>query len=141
MSLSHNFTDRTKLSLLASAFATKERETYDIQGQYWLDETNTTEQLGVGTYMEHARNYLDANMKSLKVLFSHKPKGHDIQAGLTWKHEIIEENSREWEMRDSAGYSIPHTGNRLDLIYNLKSSNRIGSDRLELFGQDTASFP
>ena len=105
LSLSHNFTDRTKLSLLASAFATKERETYDIQGQYWLDETNTTEQLGVGTYMEHARNYLDANMKSLKVLFSHKPKGHDIQAGLTWKHEIIEENSREWEMRDSAGYS------------------------------------
>lgn len=137
LSLSHNFTDRTKFSLLASAFATKERETYDIQGQYWLDETNTTEQLGVGTYMEHARNYLDANMKSLKVLFSHKPKGHDIQTGLTWKHEIIEENSREWEMRDSAGYSIPHTGNRLDLIYNLKSSNRISSDRLELFGQDT----
>ena len=140
LSLSHSFTDRTKLSLLASAFATKERETYDIQGQYWLDETNTTEQLGVGTYMEHARNYLDANMKSLKVLFSHKPKGHDIQTGLTWKHEIIEENSREWEMRDSAGYSIPHTGNRLDLIYNLKSSNRIGSDRLELFGQDTWRF-
>lgn len=137
LSLSHNFTDRTEFSLLASAFATKERETYDIQGQYWLDETNTTEQLGVGTYMEHARNYLDANMKSLKVLFSHKPKGHDIQTGLTWKHEIIEENSREWEMRDSAGYSIPHTGNRLDLIYNLKSSNRISSDRLELFGQDT----
>ena len=90
--------------------------------------------------MEHARIYLDANMKSLKVLFSLKPKGHDIQTGLTWKHEIIEENSREWEMRDSAGYSIPHTGNRLDLIYNLKTTNRIGSDRLELFGQDTWRF-
>ncbi len=140
LSLSRNFNGRTRLSLLASAFATKERETYDIQGQYWLDETNTTEQLGVGTYMEHARNYLDADMKSLKVLFSHKPKGHDMQTGLTWKHESIEENSREWEMRDSAGYSIPHTGNRLDLIYNLKSSNSIGSDRLELFGQDTWRF-
>ena len=107
LSLSHNFTERTKLSLLASAFATKEQETYDIQGQYWLDETNTTEQLGVGTYMEHARNYLDANMKSLKLMFSHKPEGHDIRAGLTWKHETIKENTREWEMRDSAGYSIP----------------------------------
>lgn len=137
LNLTHSFTDRTKLSLLASAFKTKERETYDIQGQYWLDETNTTEQLGVGTYMEHARNYLDANMKSLKLLFSHRPKGHHIQTGLTWKHEIIEENSREWEMRDSAGYSIPHTGSRLDLIYNLKSVNRISSNRLELFGQDT----
>ncbi len=140
LSLSHNFTERTKLSLLASAFATKEQETYDIQGQYWLDETNTTEQLGVGTYMEHARNYLDANMKSLKLMFSHKPEGHDIRAGLTWKHETIKENTREWEMRDSAGYSIPHTGDRLDLIYNLRSSNRISSNRMELFGQDTWRF-
>ena len=140
LSLSHSFTDRTKLSLLASAFTTKERETYDIQGQYWLDETNTTEQLGVGTYMEHARNYLDADVKSLKLAFSHKPQGHDIQAGLTWKHETIEENSREWEMRDSAGYSIPHTGDRLDLIYNLRSSNRISSNRMEMFGQDTWRF-
>ncbi len=140
LSLSHSFTDRTKLSLLASAFTTKERETYDIQGQYWLDETNTTEQLGVGTYMEHARNYLDADVKSLKLAFSHRPQGHDIQAGLTWKHETIEENSREWEMRDSAGYSIPHTGDRLDLIYNLRSSNRISSNRMEMFGQDTWRF-
>ena len=140
LSLSHSFTDRTRLSLLASAFTTKERETYDIQGQYWLDETNTTEQLGVGTYMEHARNYLDADVKSLKLAFSHRPQGHDIQAGLTWKHETIEENSREWEMRDSAGYSIPHTGDRLDLIYNLRSSNRISSNRLEMFGQDTWRF-
>ncbi len=140
LGLSHNFTERTKLSLLASAFTTKERETYDIQGQYWLDETNTTEQLGVGTYMEHARNYLDANMKSLKLMFSHKPQGHDIQTGVTWKHETIEENSREWEMRDSAGYSIPHTGNSLDLIYNQRSSNRISSNRLEMFGQDTWRF-
>ncbi len=140
LSVSHNFTDRTKLSLLASAFATKEQVTYDIQGQYWLDETNTTEQLGVGTYMEHARNYLNADMKSLKLLFSHKPKGHNIQTGITWKHETIKERSREWEMRDSAGYSVPHTGNRLDLIYNLRSSNRISSDRLELFGQDTWRF-
>ena len=140
LSLSHSFTDRTKLSLLASAFATKEQETYDIQGQYWLDETNTTEQLGVGTYMEHARNYLDANVKSLKLAFAHKPDGHDIQAGLTWRHETIKEDSREWEMRDSAGYSIPHTGDRLDLIYNLRSANRISSNRLEMYGQDTWRF-
>ncbi|WP_288155798.1 TonB-dependent receptor [Phocaeicola sartorii] len=140
LNLSHHFTDRTRLSFIASAFATKEQETYDIQGQYWLDETHTTEQLGVGTYMEHARNYLDANMKSLKLLFSHTPKGHNIQTGLTWKHETIRENSREWEMRDSAGYSIPHTDHRLDLIYNQKSSNRISSNRIELFSQDTWRF-
>ena len=140
LSLTHHFTERTKLSLLGSAYLTKEQVTYDIQGQYWLDETNTTEQLGVGTYMEHARNYLSANMKSMKLMFNHKTKAHDIRAGLTWKHEKIMEDSREWEMRDSAGYSIPHTGNRLDLIYNLRSKNSISSNRMELYGQDTWRF-
>lgn len=140
LNLTHHFSERTKLSLLGSAYITKEQETYDIQGQYWLDETNTTEQLGVGTYLEHARNYLNANMKSMKLVFNHKANAHDIRAGLTWKHEKISENSREWEMRDSAGYSIPHTGNRLDLIYNLRSKNSISSNRMEVYGQDTWRF-
>lgn len=140
LNLTHHFSERTKLSLLGSAYITKEQETYDIQGQYWLDETNTTEQLGVGTYLEHARNYLNANMKSMKLVFNHKANAHDIRAGFTWKHEKISENSREWEMRDSAGYSIPHTGNRLDLIYNLRSKNSISSNRMEVYGQDTWRF-
>ena len=140
LNLTHHFSERTKLSLLGSAYITKEQETYDIQGQYWLDETNTTEQLGVGTYLEHARNFLNANMKSMKLVFNHKANAHDIRAGLTWKHEKISENSREWEMRDSAGYSIPHTGNRLDLIYNLRSKNSISSNRMEVYGQDTWRF-
>ena len=137
LGLTHHFNPRNSLTLAAAAFATKEQVTYDIQGQYWLDETNTTEQLGVGTYMEHARNYLNADMKSLKLTYQHKGATHRIKAGLTWRHESIKENTREWEMRDSAGYSIPHTGDRLDLIYNLKSINRISSNRMELYGQDT----
>ena len=137
LGLTHHFNPRNSLTLAAAAFATKEQVTYDIQGQYWLDETNTTEQLGVGTYMEHARNYLNADMKSLKLTYQHKGTTHRIKAGLTWRHESIKENTREWEMRDSAGYSIPHTGDRLDLIYNLRSINRISSNRMELYGQDT----
>ena len=46
--IQRNFSPNTKVSLLASAFHTKEQETYDIQGQYWLDDTQTQEQLGVG---------------------------------------------------------------------------------------------
>ena len=42
---------QTKVSLLGSAFYSKEQERYDIQGQYWLDDTQTSENLGVGTYM------------------------------------------------------------------------------------------
>ena len=137
LSLKHAFNEKTTMTLTGAAFLSKERQTYDIQGQYWLDETNTTEQLGVGTYMEHTRNFLDANMKSLKLTFEHKPTGHYDLRGVSCTNEVIEESAREWEMRDSAGYSIPHTGNRLDLIYNLRSHNKISSNRMELFAQDT----
>ena len=134
------FTPKTRLSLLFSAFHTKEQETFDIQGQYWLNETNTQEELGVGTYTEHARNYLKANVQSLKLMLNHKAGKHDWEAGFTAKWEKIEENAREYEMRDSSGYSIPHRGDRLDLIYSLASRNTLKSTRLEAYLQDTYRF-
>ena len=136
-SVARHFGDSTTVKLLASAFNTKEQETYDIQGQYWLDDTQSSESLGVGTYMEHARNYLKANVQSLKLMANRRLRHHDIEAGLTMKWEHIKENSREYEMRDSSGYSIPHTANRLDLIYTLASKNSIDARRVEGYLQDT----
>lgn len=140
LTISRQFGANTKLSLIASAFRTKEQETYDIQGQYWLDDTETSENLGVGTYMEHARNYLTANVESFKLMLNHKTKRHTIEGGLTYKIEHVKENSREYEMRDSSGYSIPHTGDRLDLIYTLNSRNTLNSHRIEGYIQDTYKF-
>lgn len=140
LTISRQFGANTKLSLIASAFRTKEQETYDIQGQYWLDDTETSENLGVGTYMEHARNYLTANVESFKLMLNHKTKRHTIEGGLTYKIEHVEENSREYEMRDSSGYSIPHTGDRLDMIYTLNSRNTLNSHRIEGYIQDTYKF-
>ena len=125
------------LSFSASAFSTRERETYDIQGQYWLNETNGDEQLGVGTYMEHARNRLNSSSKSLKLAYDLRKGLHHLQTGLSWRHESIEENSKEWEYRDSSGYSVPHTGDALHVIYNMKSRNKISSNHMELYAQDT----
>ena len=135
--LQRHFSKNTKVSLLGSAFHTKEQETYDIMGQYWLDDAQTQEQLGVGTYMEHARNYLTANVGSVKLMLNHKTARHDWETGVTMKWEKIEENAREYEMRDSSGYSIPHSAERLDLIYSLRSKNEISSHRIEAYVQDT----
>lgn len=138
--ITYHPTEKTHVKIQAAAFHTKEQETYDIQGQYWLDDTQTTENLGVGTYMEHARNYLTANVESVKMTVNHKAKRHDIEGGFTMKWEEIEENAREYEMRDSSGYSIPHKADRLDLIYSLDSKNKISSTRLEAYLQDTYRF-
>ena len=137
VSIARHFTDSASVKLIASAFHTKEQETYDIQGQYWLDDSQSSENLGVGTYMEHARNYLTADVQSVKLMANRRLRKHDIEAGVTMKWEKIKEQSREYEMRDSSGYSVPHTADRLDLIYTLSSKNEMTSRRVEGYVQDT----
>lgn len=140
LGITRHLGDSTSISLLGSSFSTSEQERYDIQGQYWLTQTETSENLGVGTYFEHARNYLKAHVESVKLLLKHTAKQHDVEAGLTWKQEHIEENSVEYEMRDSAGYSVPHTGTDLFMIYSLRARNELNANRLETYVQDTWRF-
>ena len=140
LGITRNITRNTSLSLLGSAFYTKEQEKYDIQGQYWLDQTETSENLGVGTYFEHARNYLSARVMSAKLMLRHKVQKHNVEAAVTLKREHIEENSIEYEMRDSAGYSVPHTGKDLYIIYSMKARNELNANRMETYIQDTYRF-
>lgn len=140
LGITRHITPNTSLSLLGSAFHTKEQEKYDIQGQYWLDQTETSENLGVGTYFEHARNYLTARVMSAKLMLRHKVKKHNAEAAVTLKREHIEENSIEYEMRDSAGYSVPHTGKDLYMIYSMKARNELNANRIEAYIQDTYRF-
>ena len=132
--------NKTSFSLITSAFHTKEQERYDIQGQYWLTQTETSENLGVGTYMQHSRDYLTANVVSVKLMGKHRTQNHEVEGGATYKIERIEENSREYEYRDSAGYSIPHTGDDLYMIYSLRAKNKLNSKRIEAYLQDTWHF-
>jgi hypothetical protein len=135
-SITRHIGDSTSVKLLWSAFHTKEQECYDIQGQYWLDDAGSAEQLGVGTYAEHARNYLTANVQSVKLMVMRRLQQHNIEGGLTYKWEHVKEQSREYEMRDSSGYSVPHTSQRLDLIYTLNSQQNMRSRRVEGYVQD-----
>lgn len=140
LGITRKFNENTSLSLIASAFNTREQEKYDIQGQYWLTQTETSENLGVGTYFQHTRNYLKAHVESAKLLFKTKQKKHNIEATFTYKWEHIEENSVEYEMRDSSKYSIPHTGKDLYMIYSMRAKNTLTANRVEAYAQDTYRF-
>ena len=132
--------NKTSISLLGSAFSTREQERYDIQGQYWLTQTETSENLGVGTYMEHSRDYLKANVKSVKLMLNHRTAKHNIEGAVTYKIERIKENSAEYEYRDSAGYSVPHTGKDLYMIYSMRANNELHGNRVEAYLQDNWHF-
>ena len=137
ISATHNFNDYNSLTFNLSTFKTTERETYDINGEYWLNNDGTDESLGIGTYHEHARNRLNANVVTAGVTGMSRFTAHTLRYGALMKMEKVDERMREWEMRDSAGYSLPHVNDRLDLIYNLTSINEEKSKHLEFFVQDT----
>lgn len=139
-SLGYQVNEQTKLRLNASTFATSERETYDITGQYWLSEVDPVggdgETSGIGSYHEHARNYLQARVINIGHSGETNIKNHSIQWGTSLQQERIRDRMREWEMRDSAGYSLPSTGDKVNVFYNLRSSNDLNSTRLQAYIQD-----
>lgn len=140
LSFNYTFDEYNRLSLQGSAFNTEEEETYDIIGEYWIDDINADENMSVGRYMEHARNYLDADVQTVSLSGTHFIKSHDLRWGLQWKGERINENQREWEMRDSAGYNIPHTGTTLQPIYSLRSKTGTSTNHIKAYVQDTYKF-
>lgn len=144
------------LRLIGSAFRSLESETYDILGQYWIGRLDSNfgsgeyaevvEAIGVGSYLNHARNYLDANVYSIEhrgsLFFEH----------LAWfwgakiQHEFIDDRLNEWVLIDSAGYSLPHPTSYPGIVvdnppFELNSSVRtninLGSNRYTAFLQNT----
>lgn len=138
--ISRNFGKNTSLALLGSAYKTKEQETYDIQGQYWLNELGSQEELGVGTYREHARNYLDATVGNISLRLKSKFGRHDIEAAFAVRQEHFTEKASEWEMRDSAGYSIPNNPDNFQLYYSLHANEKMNATKVEGYAQDTYRF-
>jgi len=134
-----------KLSLLASSFYTNESETYDIQGEYVLSEVKldpdpakqTGASLGVGRYQQHARNRLNAYVSNLAHLGEYDKSGHKMKWGISIQNEHISDKIGEWEMRDSAGYSLPFSNKQINLFYNLKSDTVLSTWRTTGFIQDT----
>ena len=139
LSVTRHINTHNSITLQASAFKTKEEVTFDIMGQYWLDAETENESLGVGTYMEHARNYLSGNVQTYTLRGNHNlTSGHRLTWGAEVRKEVFEERSREWEMRDSAGYSLPHQNDRLELIYSLNHPlQETSSSRFSAYLQDT----
>ena len=129
-------------SLILSGFMTNEFVSYDISGEYWLDEAGTAGEegvggeIGVGKYMEHSRNRLRASVISAALKGSSTIGKNNLTYGLTYSHENFRDRTKEWEWRDSAGYSLPTKPDGVHLIYNLSSYQDIATNRVALFAED-----
>lgn len=132
----------TDFTLLASGYYTNELVSYDISGEYWLDQAGTGSgsiggELGVGKYIEHARNRLRGSVFTLNLRGNTSLKDHNLSYGISYNIEKIRDRASEWELRDSAGYSLPYDPDAVRVIYNLSSHNDISTSRLAMFAQDS----
>lgn len=132
-------------TLQTSGYLTNELVAYDISGEYWLDQAGTGSaggeniggELGVGRYHEHARNRFKASVIALSLKGETGINRHNLAYGLTYKNETIMDRQREWELRDSAGFSLPFDPDALKVVYNLSSKHDLKSSRLEFYAMDT----
>ncbi len=138
------------LKLIGSGFATYEDVTYDIQGQYLinlLDNVVSSEtfgdsilNLGVGTYLQHARNYLDAYVYSISHKGTYYTDNNNLKWGFKYQIEEIYDKITEWDMIDSVGYSVPYSDTEVLLARNTRSGNNLFSERITSFVQNTFYF-
>ena len=167
----------TKLKFIASTYRALETETFDIEGAYRLDELerdlgsqefgDVAFNRGVGGFINHARNYLDAWVSTAEHRGWFYDDSKTLQWGLKIQHEDIWDRLNEWEYVDSAGYSVPQTPpafwgtspidslrpipvsprDELNLRTSIKAENRIQSNRVmgyfqweNAFDLDTSQF-
>ena len=146
--LSYKPSKKTEFALQASGFFTNELVSYDISGEYWLDQAGAGDadnggvggELGVGRYHEHARNRFKASVVDIALKGATGIRGHNLNYGLGFKHETVFDRAREWELRDSAGFSLPADPDAVRVIYNLSSRNDLASNRFSAFVRDSYRF-
>ena len=144
--------------LTISGFQSVEREFFDILGAYILSETSADPGsdefgdprtlMGVGTYLNHARNELNA------IIYNLSYQGRFLTSKMYWlwgakfQREDILDHLNEWKMVDSMGYTLPNpqtlpenfgfpNPSRPPLLQNVfKSEHHLISNRYQAFLQN-----
>ena len=146
LSVVYRHNKATSFSLGLAGFISNELVTYDISGEYWLNQAGTAGsesiggELGVGKYMEHSRNRLRTSVIQVSLNGTTKWRANNITYGVGYHHENFHDRTKEWEWRDSAGYSLPTLPEGVHLIYNLSSRQDIKVNRFHAFVEDAVSF-
>ena len=149
------------LRWIASAYSTYETETFDLQEQYFFGIRNTsvgTESFGevienheVGTQTKHARNRFYAQVYNLDHKGLYSMDKCLLKWGLRFQHQEIDDVVDEWQMMDSAGYSLPHVPDviggypvvlpEIGVDFVHKANNRLFLNNLDGFVQNTWNLP
>ena len=149
------------LKLIASAYSAYERETYDILGEYYLGQVETSigseqqgnviSNMGTGAYLKHARNAFYAQVYNLDHKGTKVNDQNVLKWGIRYQRQQIDDVVKEWNMVDSAGYSLPHAMDdmgtmpailpevTLDMAHN--AHNTLGINNVDGYVQQSVTVP
>ena len=163
LALKWEASEKTQLDFFATAFQTTEREYFDIQGQYYINELETDPSkeeygdsiavLGIGTFLNHARNKLNATIINIYHNGKHeffngfkdqerlKFRNRHLKWGISFQGDQINDVLSEWRMIDSAGYSLPQSNpNEIELFEVIKGESKLNNQRYTSFIQLNSSW-
>ena len=149
------------LKLIASAYSAYERETYDILGEYYLGQVETSlgseqqgnviSNMGTGAYLKHARNSFYAQVFNLDHKGTMVNDQNMLKWGVRFQRQQIDDVVNEWNMVDSAGYSLPHSMDevgtmpsvlpQITLDMSHKTHNILGINNVDGFIQQSITLP
>jgi hypothetical protein len=144
--------EHSRYKLTLSAFQTYEEESYDILGEYWLMDVNSSGEtsvsnpeaqgIGIGGFLQHARNDLFGRVMNAALKGTHRLSNHEIKWEGKVQSEYFVDHINEWEMRDSADYSIPYTngGNIITLSNSYNTDLTTQSIRTTGYILDNVDF-
>jgi hypothetical protein len=135
---------------MLSRFNNNEKENIDITGAYLFGDRDfdknsasfglISNPLGAGIFQNYARNTLDITVWDASHKGSLDKGKHFLQWGNTIQQQVVNDKLNEWEYNDSAGYSLPYTGNILQLNKVLKGTADFNVTRFSGYLQDNIQF-
>ena len=141
------------LKLISSVFNTNEKENFDIQGEYRLDELvkdlgaddfgQVAFNRGIGTYLNHSRNWLKAGIYNLEHKGYYAFGNQNMVWGAKIQQETVNDKLNIWTMIDSSGFSIPQSQfNKNEILLQdvLKTKIDLNSYRYSTYAQNTLNW-
>ena len=135
-----------RLKFLASAYASNEKETYDISGEYLLGELETDlgkanfgqvkTYLGTGVIQNYARNFLQVKQHTIGHRGSYIYKKQVWLWGADFQSISIKDQLLEWERRDSAGFTQPYNPAQLTMMKSYRSNADLSYEKIQGFVQN-----
>jgi hypothetical protein len=148
--LNSQLSKNSTLKWINSLFLITEKENFDILGSYIFSEIDNDfgssnfgqvkANRGIGAYQNYGRNELKADVFSSDLKFNFTKEKNYWETGLRFQYDKIADALKEFELIDSAGFSIPNNFYNFQLSQSVDAVNSLSTTRISAYAQKTGDI-